>query len=206
VHIRHALTPSGASVVDTLATAGGAPWVVAGEGYVLVGSPLDPSATNLPVSAPLLPWIESVIARYLLADGGRVVSAPPLVSVSVPLGVDELVGTDQPPIAVHGRSVRAPGRAGVYWMRRAGSVVGALVVNPEPEESDLTQIDSAGIASHIAGGTSAVIEPGDAVAHAVFSTAARRPLTGILLVILAVLVVLETIVARETPVAAGRPA
>lgn len=204
VRMRYAMTPTGASIVDTLATAEGDPWIVAGEGYVLVASPLDPSATNLPVSAPLLPWIESIIARYLLADGGRVVSASPLASVSVPLGVDELVGTEQPPIAVQGRNVRAPGRAGVYWMRRAGSVVGALVVNPEPSESDLTPLDSAGLASHIAGPETAVIRPDDSVAGTVFSTAARRPLAGVLLAILAVLFILESLVARETPVAAGR--
>lgn len=206
VHVRYPLTPSGAAVVDTLATAGGAPWVVAGEGYVLVGSPLDPSASNLAVSAPLLPWIESVIARYLLADGGRVVSTSPLLAVSVPLGVDELVGTDQPPIAVQGRTVRAPGRTGVYWMRRAGSVVGALVVNPEPAESDLAPLDSAGLASHVAGGSTVVIKPGDSVARTVFSTAARRPLSGMLLITLAVLLLLESLVARETPVPTGRAA
>jgi hypothetical protein len=206
VRVRYSLTPTGAAVVDTLATAGGAPWVIAGEGYVLVASPLDPSATNLPVSAPLLPWMESVIARYLLADGGRVVSTSPLTSVSLPLGIDELVGPDQPPIAVHARNVRAPGRAGVYWMRRAGSVVGALVVNPEPSESDLAPLDSAGLASHIVGSSPTVLQPGESVARSVFSTAARRPLTGILLVILAVLLVLESLVARETPAPAGRPA
>src|SRR4029079_8241280 len=106
------------------------------------------------------------------------VSTSPLLSVSVPLGVDELVGADQPPIAVHGRTVRAPGRTGVYWMRRAGSVVGALVVNPEPEESDLAPLDSAGLASHLTGNAHVVIRPGGSVARTVFSTAARRPLTG----------------------------
>jgi hypothetical protein len=89
-------------------------------------------------------------------------------------------------------------------MRRAGSVVGALVVNPEPAESDLAQLDSAGLASHIAGSASVVIKADDTVARTVFSTAARRPLTGILLIALAVLLVMESFVARETPVPTGR--
>jgi hypothetical protein len=91
-------------------------------------------------------------------------------------------------------------------MRRAGSVVGALVVNPEPFESDLAPLDSAGLASHIAGAAPVVIKPGDTVAGTVFSTAARRPLTGMLLIALAVLLVLESFVARETPVPTGRAA
>ena len=198
VHIRHPLVATGATGADTLAMAGGAPWIVAGDGYVLVGSALDPAATGLPVNAQLLPWLESVIVRYLLVDGGRVVQAAPLDRVVLPLGVDELAGTDQQVIVVHARTIAAPGKAGVYWMRRAGAIVGALVVNPEPVESDLSALRGDALAARITGTRARVIAPSGAVAHAAFSVAARRPLAGILLVVLAVLLVVESLVARES--------
>jgi hypothetical protein len=43
-----------------------------------------------------------------------------------------------------------------------------------------------------------VLAPGDGVARAAFSTAARRPLAGILLIALVVLLVVEALVARDT--------
>ena len=102
---------------------------------------------------------ESVIARYLLADGGRVVSTSPLLpSRCRSVSMNRRCGSST--IRCAGRTVRAPGRTGVYWMRRAGSVVGALVVNPEPAESDLAPLDSAGLASHVAGNSRVVIRPG----------------------------------------------
>jgi hypothetical protein len=198
VHSRYPLSAAGASVSDTLAMAGGSAWVVAGDGYVLVGSPLDPGASTLPVSAQLLPWTETVVARYLLTDGGRVQSVAPLASVPLPLGVDELVGSDRQTITVRSRETRAPARSGVYWMRRAGAVVGALVVNPEPTESDLTPLDSAGLAQHTGSATAQVFAPSAAVARAAFSTASRRPLAGILLIALVALLVMEALLARDS--------
>src|SRR5204862_5589023 len=48
VHMRYPLVATGGGVTDTIAVAGGSPWIVAGEGYVLMGSPLDPAANALP--------------------------------------------------------------------------------------------------------------------------------------------------------------
>jgi hypothetical protein len=200
VRARYPLTASGAGVADTLATAGGSAWVVAGDGYVLVGSPMDPAASGLPISASFLPWIEGVLARYLLTDGGRVVSVAPSANVTLPLGVDELMSPDQTAVSVRTRTIAAPLHAGVYWMRRAGAVVGALVVNPEPAESDLTPLDASGLATRIAGRPPRVVAPRDDVAKAAFSVASRRPLAGLMLFALLGLLVAETLVARETRV------
>src|SRR5262249_35113495 len=158
----------------------GAPWIVAGDGFVLVGSPLAQDATDLPPSARFLPWGESVIARYLLPDGGRVIETTPLADVRVPLGVDENAAPGQAAIPVHGRTVQAPARDGVYWMQRAGAIAGALIVNPEPSESQLAPIDRASIAGRITGTRARVLAPSDAVAKAAFATSARRPLIGTL--------------------------
>ncbi|HKS07830.1 MAG TPA: BatA and WFA domain-containing protein [Gemmatimonadaceae bacterium] len=198
VHARYPFVASGAAIVDTLAVAGGSPWVVAGEGYVLVGSPLDPAATNLPVAAQFVPWLESLLARYLLTDGGRVVSVAPLADVTLPLGVDELVGAGQSSLPVHARTIPAPAQGGVYWMRRAGAVIGALVVNSEASESDLAPLDAAALEQRVAGTTVHVVAPTEDVARAAFSSSSRRPLAGILLTLLIILLIAETLVARDT--------
>ncbi|HYV99522.1 MAG TPA: VWA domain-containing protein [Gemmatimonadaceae bacterium] len=197
VHKRYPLIATGAGSTDTIAAAGGTPWIVAGDGFLLVGSPLSPDATDLPVSARFLPWVESVIARYLLTDGGRVIETTPLADVSVPLGVDEIAAPGQPSIPVHGRTVQAPVRDGVYWMQRGGAIAGALVVNPEPSESQLAPIDRASIAGRITGTRARVLAPTDGVAKAAFATSARRPLVGTLLVLLAILILVESLVSRE---------
>lgn len=198
VRVRHSLIATGGGTADTLAMAGGGVWAVAGEGYVVVGSAMDPQATDLPISARFLPWIEGVLVRHLLTDGGRIVYATPLASVQLPLGVDELRGAEDRTFAVSGRAVTAPSAAGVYWMRRAGAVVGALVVNAEPAESDLAPLDSAGVAARIVGRAPAVVTARDDVARTAFSSAARRPLAGMMFVALVGLLLVESVVARES--------
>ena len=198
VHARYPFVVSGAASADTLASAGGSPWVVAGDGYVLVGSPLDPAATSLPLAAQFVPWLESLLARYLLTDGGRVLSAAPLADVMLPLGVDELVGAGQASLPVHARTIAAPAQAGVYWMRRAGAVIGALVVNPEASESDLAPLDASALEDRVAGTNVRVVDVSSDVARAAFSSSSRRPLAGMLLALLIILLVAETLVARDT--------
>jgi hypothetical protein len=107
------------------------------------------------------------------------------------------MSTDKQTIEVHSRTVQAPSRDGVYWMRRAGAVVGALVVNAEPAESNLAPLDKAALAERIAGPQAQVLAPTENVARAAFSTVGRRPLVGMLLIALLALLVIESLVARE---------
>jgi hypothetical protein len=127
---------SGAVPPDTVAMAGAAPWMVAGPGYVLVGSPLDVEATDLPVRAAFVPAVRQLVARRLGADGG-VVEAVPGAPVDVPEGITAVEGVDGVVRAVAGRRWTAPPQAGVAFFRRAEARVGAVVVNPEREESML---------------------------------------------------------------------
>jgi hypothetical protein len=197
VRLRYPLIPTDGAAVDTLATAGGSPWAVAGERYVLVASPMDPVATALPLTAHFLPWLEDVITRHLLADGGLVLRATPMERVLLPAGVDELIAADEHAVTVRTRTIAAPAGAGVYWMRRSGAVVGALVVNAEPSESDLSMLDEAGLAARISGGRSRVITTRDDAAGAAFAGVTRRPLAGVMLTLLVVLLLVEAFVARE---------
>lgn len=123
------------SAPDTIATAGGAPWVVAGEGYVLLGSPVDPEATDLPLDAAFVPWLLEALARRL-GDDGRLIEASPGQVVS---GLRDISGLEAPdgtvsPLASDRLTV--PAQAGVYFLRRQEARAGALVVNGEPSESE----------------------------------------------------------------------
>ena len=61
----------GGDRVDTLATAGGAPWIVAGPRYVLVASPLAPPATTFPLHATFVPWLDDMLSQRSERRGRR---------------------------------------------------------------------------------------------------------------------------------------
>ncbi|MDE3215911.1 MAG: hypothetical protein KGO03_05890, partial [Gemmatimonadota bacterium] len=86
---------------------------------------------------------------------------------------------------------------GTYFFTRAGRRVGALVVNPEPRESDLARWPATGFA-RLLGPRARVFTDDDAFARALFDVGAPRPLAVPLLVaLLAVLAVEGTIAARQ---------
>jgi len=142
VRVRYPLqrSPGGAATVisDTIATAGGAPWAVAGDGYVLVASPIDPEATDLPLRATFVPWLLDVLSRRL-GDDGVVISATPgqhLIDRAF-VGASGLERPDGTVVPLSGDRLTVPNESGVYFLRRQAARVGALVVNPEAVESDL---------------------------------------------------------------------
>jgi hypothetical protein len=124
------------AIPDTLATAGGSAWAVAGEGYVLIGSPLEPDATELPLRAAFVPWVLEALSRRLGEDG-RVIEAVPGEHIAGLRGVTGLEGPDGKFVGTNSDHLTVPNEAGVYYLRRQATRIGALVVNPEPEESDV---------------------------------------------------------------------
>lgn len=122
---------------DTLATAGNAPWAVAGAGYVILASPMLPTATDLPLRPTFVPWLFGVVAMRL-GDDGQLIQAVPGQRLALPATVTALEMPDGTINAAAARTGLAPTEPGVYLLRRDLSVTGALVVNAEREESDLT--------------------------------------------------------------------
>ena len=93
-----------AVAADTLASVGGDPWIVAGNDYVLLASPLDTGWTALPTRAAFLPWLTASANRLTgtgRTGGDLARSGPQLVApgapVLAPVGVDALVGPAEPP-------------------------------------------------------------------------------------------------------------
>ena len=192
-----------AAASDTLARAGGDAWAVAGDGYVLVASPLTAEATDLPVRAAWVPWIGAVISDRLGGDAGAVTDVAPSALVSRPSWARELEWPDGSVHAVTDARVRAPNRAGVYFWRRGTARGGALVVNPEIVESDLTRLTPAAFASHFSGASVRVLGDAAPWAETVFAVTGRRALEGSFLLIALLLFGAEALVTRAVPESRG---
>lgn len=198
---RFPLVAQSGAVADTLATAGGEPWVVAGNGYVIIGSPLDPSSTDLPVRAGFVPWLGDVVAQRLAGEATAVFEAAPLGPLRLPVGVEAVESTDGQSQKVAAMST-APGRPGVYFLTRGSSRLGALIVNPEPEESDLRRLAAADLRDRIQGSNASVTSDADTWRKSLFAAGSQRPLAVPLIVLALLLLAAETFVVRRTEQAA----
>jgi hypothetical protein len=195
VALRYPLQPAPGAAADTLAVVGDEPWVVAGSNYVLVGSPLVPEATTLPVRAAFLPWIGELLTTELSGDRGVALAAAPGERVAVPEGATALEGASGSRVPVAGDSVPAPSRAGVWFWVRNDVRAGALAVNPSPDESDLRRAGAPALAARVRGGDVRIT--GDAAEQraSLFASAPQRPLLFPLLVLAVGLLLAEAAIA-----------
>lgn len=205
---RYALVRESGAASDTVATAAGEPWIVAGPGYVLVASRLDPSATTLPVRAPFIPWLADMLGLRLGAPAGDVgvpLAAVPGAVVHLPADADALESAAGARRAVSAAGVNAPEERGVWFILRRGRRVGALVVNAPPEESALARWDAAALANRL-GGTEARHASGASEwVRATFASGASRPALVPLLVLALLLLIAEAVVVRSTRGARAAP-
>jgi hypothetical protein len=198
VRLRYALAPASSAPAETLAMVAGEPWVVAGDGYLLVASPLDTAATNLPVTAEFVPWLARSITDRLAPGGGPVIFTRPGARVAVPRGADSLESTGTVTLVVRD-SVTVPQRAGVYFWTHGARRVGALVVNVEAEESDLRRENDKVLAGRFAPASVRMTHDADEFARVVYGVAAQRPVAGPLLAAALALLVVETLLAGARP-------
>ena len=181
---------------DTLVRVGAKPWAVAGDGYVLIASPADPAASDLPVRAGFVPWLDAVLAERLSAAGGLAMDAAPGARVTVPTGVTALESPDGSTRALTaGSTIRAPWRVGTYFWQRTNQRAGALVVNAEPEESSILQLASADLQTRLRADQLEVTS--ERVARASFAANGRRALATPLLILAVLLLLAESILARR---------
>lgn len=193
IHARYALEPTRAAPMDTLATVDGEPWIVAGEGFVLIGSALEPGATSLPIRAAFIPWLGDVLTQRL--TGGERTAARPGERVRRPVWADALEAPDGQRIPIAGSTIEAPERSGVYFLLRGPDRSGALVVNGEPEESALGRLDDSALRERVRGGEVAVASDARLWARSLFATADGQPLAVPFLVAALVALLAESAVA-----------
>lgn len=194
--LRYPLVAQGGAVADTLAVAGGDAWIVAGDRYVIVASPLDQTATDLPLRAAFVPWLGDAIAQRLAGEATAVMQSAPGAPVRFPLGADGLEGADAQVTPLSDRS-SAPSRPGVYFVRRGADRVGALVVNPEAEESDLTRIPLAMLRDRLRSRDAVVTADAAAWTRSLFDVGSRRPLQLPIILLALALLIAETVVVRR---------
>lgn len=203
---RYALERVPGFATDTLATAGSDPWIVGGERYVIIASPVDPGSTSLPVRAAFVPWLADVLSQRLGASPGRISSATPGEMVAVPAGASLLAAADGGRIELRQRSVEAPRRTGSYRWLKGDSAVGILVVNADSAESRLDRLTTREIGERVHGRRATVLSDNDALSRSVFAASSRRDLVVSLLALSAVLLAAEAFVARDGRRTAAAPA
>jgi hypothetical protein len=197
VRIRYPLRPAAGATngSDTLGTASGEPWIVAGSDYVLVASPMTAEATSLPIRAPFLPWMSNVLSQRLTREGSSLLRADPGALIRLPAGVTGLEGDSQ--LVAASGVAKAPLRAGVFFLRRGEERVGALVVNPEREESRLDRLSSTELKARLRASDVVITSnPSELTQHA-FDASAQRPLQAVLLLLALACLIAEMVVVRR---------
>lgn len=192
VTVRYDLVAQAGAVADTLAVVGRDAWIVAGSRYVLIGSPLTPDATNLPVRATFVPWLGSMFTERLLGEPGQVIAAEPGAHLPRPPWADGIEGTDGQRTPL-GEMLDVPTRAGTYFLTRAGHRVGAAVVNPPPEESILDRYTADQLKARLRTERTLVAPDAASWATLAFRAAARRSLIEPALLLALAMLVVEAI-------------
>jgi hypothetical protein len=198
---RHDLVREGGTATDTLATAGGAPWIVAGPGYVLVASRLDTAASNLPIRAVFLPWLAEQVGIRLAApsgDLGAPINALPGAAVQLPIVADALESSTGARRAVSSERVTAPEERGVWFIMHGGRRAGAIVVDAPPEESALARWSATALAPRLAANGSQGTEDVDGWIRNIFAAASRRPVLTPLLRLALLLLAAEAVAVRTS--------
>jgi len=192
--LRYSLVRSGSDRTDTLATAGGSPWIVAGPRYVIIASPLAPPATTFPLHASFVPWLDDMFSQRLSGEGGTPRSAVPGERIARPAAADALELPQGGAMTLSADTLTAPSRAGTYFFLRNATRVGALVVNPEPAESELERLTPQALAVRLGTRASNVFTDSVAFTASVLTAAPQRPLVAPLLVIAAAVLLVETLI------------
>ena len=202
---RYQLVREGATRSDTIATAGGAPWIVAGPGYVLLASRIDPAMTNLPLRAAFIPWLADMLGQRLGApagDQGAPLSATPGALISLPPGADGLESASGARRSVSGDRVNAPSERGVWFVLRAGRRVGALVVEAPSEESNLARWSAGQLAPRLVGRDARSAGTAEDLVRESFAVGTRHPVSTPLLLFAFLLLAAEAIAVRASRSAA----
>jgi Aerotolerance regulator N-terminal len=180
---RHRLS-GGAAV---LASTGGEPWLVKTGDYLVLGSRLEADWTSLPLSAAFVPLLDGLVNRVAAAGVWRVQARPGEI-VTLPEAVSGALFAGGRVVVAGDRRLTAPPASGVYFlMGGAADTVGALEVNPDPRESDLSPAGPAAVRAALGPGT----EVRERLASRTFAAGGRAEVSTVLLAVAVALAVGE---------------
>jgi hypothetical protein len=198
---RYRLVREGTGASDTVATAAGEPWIVAGPGYVLTASRIDPAATSLPVRAAFVPWLADMLGLRLGAPAGDIgvpIIARPGAPIRLPAGADALESTTGTRRSTNGEQIAAPEERGVWFILRGPRRIGAVVVNAPPEESSLARWTADALAPRLTSSRARAADAANAWIGNTFAAGTRRPAVAPLLLLAMLLLAAEAIAVRTT--------
>lgn len=192
---RYDLVAQPGAVAETLAVVGRDAWIIAGPRYLLIGSPLVPEATSLPVRASFVPWLATVLTERLVGEPGQAITAQPGSRIPRPTWADaiEAGGTEggRAPLT---ETVDVPVRSGTYFLTRGERRVGALIVNAPPEESSLERFPAQELAQRLRAERVLTASDQGSWSSMAFRAAARRSLVEAALIVALLLLVTEALV------------
>jgi hypothetical protein len=192
---RYRLEPSGARVRSAvLARVGGEPWLVRSGRAVIVASRFVPEDTDLPLRAGFVPAMAALLVGVARGEEGVVVVAPG-DAVALPEDVTGIGAGGDAAVRPPGAAVAAPVEPGVFPLLAGTDTVGALVVAPDPRESDLTRASDAEVARAFPGAKVRVASTARAYAAERFAGAGRSDLAPWLLVAALLVLVAESLAA-----------
>ena len=195
IHRRYRLEPVAEARLGVLARAGGDAWLVRGGRVVVVGSRLVPEETALPLASGFVPFVGVLVNLLARGDEGVVEAAP-----GDPVPLDDAitaiaVGGGQIRPVAGGRAVLSPVEPGVYPLLAGADTAGALVIAPDPRESDLTRATASDLAALFPGARVTMAATARAYAAERFRAAGRAELTGAALLAALLALVVEGLVA-----------
>jgi len=192
--------PVDAPTTRVRAEISGRPWAVEGttadgRRYLLVGSPLTPAATTLPVSTGMVRFIDWVASDWTGSgstqgfEAGAYLPAPPEAThVRFPSG--RRVEIDAT------RTVRGTHESGTYAFVAGDSVVAFVALNPPAAESRLDVLGRRDFETAIGAEVSGISEP-DAWSRAVFRTRVGGEAWWPFLLAAALLLIVESLLATS---------
>lgn len=187
---RYELVPTGSGRTGVISTAGGEPWIVRGNGVVVLGSRLDPYWTTLPVSASFVPFLDGLLNRIAR---GQIAHVRGEVGdrVRLPDVVTEVLSQDRS-WKVEGGAAFVPPETGVYYLSNGSDTVGVLAVNHDPRETRLDRADDSAVRSLWQGASVVSL---DEIAGRAFAQGARADLRGPLIWAAVLMALAETVLA-----------
>lgn len=194
--LRYDLSAQSGADADTIARIGRDPWIVAGPRYAIVASPLDPTATTLPVRAAFVPWLATLLTERLVGEPGGVIAATPGQALPRPRWADAIEDQTGARTTL-GNDLQAPAHPGTFFLERAGRRVGALVVNPESSESLLERLPVTDLSRRIRARQLLVAANRTELGSLSFRSAARRPIAEPILILAMALLVFEALLVRS---------
>ena len=187
-------TAAGADA-DVLARLGdGSAWLVRGSArggeYRLLGSALEPGATDVPVSAIMVPLLEWLVSTAGLGSSARALDAG--AALPLPVSATAVRTPDGTTHAVdRGQDFRTTREPGIYRVLAGDSVVDAVAVNPPLRESLLAPADADAVVRALGVGTR-VLPDSNTWEAAVFASRQGRELWRPLLVVALLLLLVES--------------